>query len=142
MRIDTYLTFKDQAEAAFTFYQQVLGGTLEAMIRYGDGPGCPDGEPVPDEIKHRIMHACLKIDEQMLMASDSYAGQPYDGIKGCMVTLSYEDNAEAERVFKALGADGKIEMPFEETFWAERFGCVVDRFGVTWGVNGKPKPLG
>jgi len=26
-------------------------------------------------------------------------------------------------------------MPFEKTFWAERFGMLTDRFGVSWMVN-------
>jgi PhnB protein len=26
-------------------------------------------------------------------------------------------------------------MPIERTFWAERFGMVVDRFGTPWMVN-------
>jgi PhnB protein len=26
-------------------------------------------------------------------------------------------------------------MPLEKTFWAERFGMVVDRFGVPWLIN-------
>jgi PhnB protein len=26
-------------------------------------------------------------------------------------------------------------MPFAKTFWAERFGMCVDRFGVPWMVN-------
>jgi PhnB protein len=26
-------------------------------------------------------------------------------------------------------------MPFAETFWATRFGTVVDRFGVPWMLN-------
>ena len=31
-------------------------------------------------------------------------------------------------------------MPLGDTFWAESFGMVTDRFGVPWGVNGGPKP--
>ena len=31
-------------------------------------------------------------------------------------------------------------MPLEKTFWAERFGTVVDRFGVNWSINcGQPE---
>lgn len=141
MRIDAYLTFEDQTEAAFTFYQKCLGGKLD-MMRFADMPGeggCPGGEPLPESAKNRIMHASLALEDQLLMASDSFPDQPYEGIKGCMVALSYEDNAEAERVYGALLEGGKAIMPMEEAFWAERFGMLVDRFGVTWGVNGKSK---
>lgn len=135
MRIDPYLTFEDQTEAAFTFYQKCLGGELN-LIRFGDAPGCED---VPAEAHGRVMNAALRIDDRMLMASDSFPGQPYEGIKGCMIALSYDDNAEAERVFEALLKGGQKTMGWEETFWAERFGMLTDRFGVNWAVNGKSK---
>jgi len=28
-----------------------------------------------------------------------------------------------------------VQMPLEATFWAARFGMLVDRFGVAWMVN-------
>jgi PhnB protein len=28
-----------------------------------------------------------------------------------------------------------ITMPIGETFWADRFGMVIDRFGTPWMVN-------
>ena len=28
-------------------------------------------------------------------------------------------------------------MPFNETFWARKFGMVTDRFGCHWMVNGE-----
>jgi uncharacterized glyoxalase superfamily protein PhnB len=33
------------------------------------------------------------------------------------------------------GSAGTIVVPMEKTFWAERFGVVVDRFGITWSIN-------
>ena len=47
---------------------------------------------------------------------------------------------QAEQVFRQLSDGGTIQMPFEETFWAVRFGVVVDRFGIGWMINvGKPE---
>ncbi|PMZ36688.1 VOC family protein, partial [Pseudomonas sp. GW247-3R2A] len=51
------------------------------------------------------------------------------------VSLNVDSIAEAQRVFDALSEDGKVQMPLEETFWAARFGMLVDRFGVSWMVN-------
>jgi PhnB protein len=32
-------------------------------------------------------------------------------------------------------------MPIQETFWAQRFGMLVDRFGTPWMINcEKPRP--
>ena len=49
--------------------------------------------------------------------------------------MNVDSVAEAERVFGALAEDGKVQMPLDKTFWAERFGMLVDRFGVSWMVN-------
>jgi PhnB protein len=34
-----------------------------------------------------------------------------------------------------LAENGTVKMPFEKTFWADRFGMVVDRFGTPWMIN-------
>jgi uncharacterized glyoxalase superfamily protein PhnB len=52
-----------------------------------------------------------------------------------LMKLQIETPAEAERVFKALAAQGSVQMPIQETFWAQRFGMLVDRFGVPWIIN-------
>jgi PhnB protein len=56
-------------------------------------------------------------------------------MSGCSVSLNVDSIAEAERIFAALSEDGSIQMPLEATFWAARFGMLVDRFGVSWMVN-------
>jgi PhnB protein len=35
----------------------------------------------------------------------------------------------------ALAEQGTVQIPFGETFWALRFGMVVDRFGMPWLIN-------
>lgn len=54
--------------------------------------------------------------------------------KGFSLSVRLKGAEEAERVFREL-ADGGSVMPLEKTFWAERFGMVVDRFGVPWLIN-------
>jgi PhnB protein len=51
------------------------------------------------------------------------------------LTLQIKDTARAEEVFRGLADGGTVTMPFEETFWAARFGMLVDRFGTPWMVN-------
>jgi PhnB protein len=139
MRIDPYLILDGQCEAAFTFYQQCLGGTIEALLRYSDAPESGDGEPgcgpVPAEFANKIMHASLIFDGQRLMASDTMPSVPYEGIKGCSVSLNVDSIAEAERIFAALAENGTVQMPLGKTFWAARFGVCTDRFGVPWMIN-------
>ncbi|EIK54026.1 MAG: VOC family protein [Pseudomonas sp.] len=136
MKLSTYLTFDGQAREAFTFYQQVLGGTLE-MMTFAQAP---EAEHFPAEHRERIMHVCLTLDDYRLMASDTMPGMDcgsgtYEGIKGCSISLHPDSVAEGERLFAGLSAGGQVVMPMEKTFWAERFGMFTDRFGVSWMVN-------
>lgn len=132
MKINPYLVFNGDCKAAFTFYEHCLQGKLEAMMTFGETPAA---EHVPKEHHALIIHTCLKIGDQRLMASDTTPDRPSQGMSGCSISLNVDSIAEAERVFKALAEGGRVEMPLEATFWAARFGMLVDRFGVSWMVN-------
>jgi PhnB protein len=132
MQLNPYLTFNGQCEAAFKYYAKVLGGNIEAMIPY---KGSPVEEQVPPEFSSKILHARLSVDNGVLMGSDD--GQPgrYEEPKGISVALNLSNPADAERIFQALSVNGKVKMPFQETFWAARFGTLVDQFGIPWMLN-------
>jgi PhnB protein len=133
MKINPYLNFDGQCEEAFTFYAECLGGQVDCMFRFGETPA---GEHVPPDHRNKIMHARIAVGDQVLMGSDSTPDHPYEGVNGYSVSLNVDKPAEAERIFKAFSAGAKtVIMPLEQTFWAERFGMLVDRFGVPWMVN-------
>jgi uncharacterized glyoxalase superfamily protein PhnB len=73
-------------------------------------------------------------DEVVLMGGDRPPGgdQPAGGFS---VSLHVDSAEEADRIYTALLEDGRVTMPMERTFWAERFGMLVDRFGTPWMVN-------
>ncbi|MEX0717299.1 MAG: VOC family protein [Planctomycetaceae bacterium] len=136
MHLVSYLSFDKQCRAAFEFYQKVLGGEMYAMT-FGEMP--PGEYEAPPESRDLIMHACLNIGDQMLMGADCPPTHPYEGVKGCSVSIMVDTADEAQRVFDALAEGGNVLMPLQETFWAIRFGMLTDRFGVPWMVNcGKP----
>ena len=131
MHLNPYLTFNGQCEAAFRFYAECLGGQIVAIMTHADAPAEAQISP---EWRNKIMHARLAVGDTLLMGSDSPPAH-HENIKGCSVALQIETPAEAERVFKALAAQGTVQMPLQETFWAQRFGMLVDRFGVPWFIN-------
>lgn len=135
MNLNAYLFFDGTCEAAFTFYAQCLGGEVQALLRYADSP---EGPPPAEMDRDRIMHGCIRIGEQVLMGTDCSNGEPYAGIRGCSLTLTVDSVEQAERLFTALGEGGQVQKPLAQTFWAERFGVVVDRFGVSWMINYAP----
>jgi PhnB protein len=59
----------------------------------------------------------------------------YEEPKGFSLSLGIKSTADAERIFHELARDGKVVVPLEKTFWASRFGMVVDRFGIPWLIN-------
>ena len=131
MDLNTYLSFDGTCEAAFKFYETVLGGKIVAMMTYADMPGSTQ---MSKDTQNRIMHARLQFGDKLLMASDAPPDR-FEAAKGFHVMLGVKDAAEAERLFEALAAGGTITMPIQGTFWAERFGMLVDRFGTPWMVN-------
>ena len=131
MQMNPYLSFNGQCEAAFKFYVQCLGGQLGAIFRYA---GIPFADQVPADWQDKVMHGSVKVGEQLLAGAD-VAPDRYEAPKGFSLSLQMKDPAEAERVFRELGKDGKVTVPLEKTFWAERFGAVIDRFGIQWLIN-------
>lgn len=132
-----YLGFNGNCAEAMRYYERVLGGKLEKFITAADMPHLGEACVGSD----RIMHACLVAGDLLLMAGDSPEHLPYEGMKGFNLTLTYGDVSDAERVFNALSDGGTVTMPFQEQFWAERAGMVVDRFGTPWIVNGVVKEV-
>jgi len=132
MRLDTYLSFDGTCREAFTFYAELLGGRVAAMMPFAGSPMC---DSVGADERDRIMHGCIVIDGHLLMGTDATEQHPYAGMTGAHVIASVQTPAEAERVFAALADRGTIVMPLQETFWAQRYGMTVDRFGVQWMVN-------
>lgn len=88
----------------------------------------------PAEYAGKIMHATIQIGDVTVMVADSPPGY-YQKPEGFCVSLSFDDVAEAERVFEALSENGKVNMPLQQTFWAKKFGMLIDQFGIPWMVN-------
>jgi PhnB protein len=129
----TYLSFDGHCEAAFKHYEKILGGKILMMMRYADAPAGA-GVPQNPETAARIMHARLQVGDRTLMGADAppqFASNP----QGFSVSIQVDDAAEAERIFRALGEGGVVRMPLGETFWAQRFGMLIDKFGTPWMVN-------
>ena len=131
MQLNPYLTFNGECEAAFKFYERCLGGKIEFMLTHGNSPMA---EQAPAAWRDKIMHARLVVGDKILMGSDA-PPERYEGPKGFSVSLGIDTPAEAERIFGALAENGTVRMPLHETFWALRFGTLVDRFGIPGMVN-------
>lgn len=129
MHLNPYLYFNGQCEAAFRFYEECLGGKIALMMTY---EGSPMADQAPPGWGKKILHGTLNVGDIVLQGADSPQQKEPGGFS---LSLTMDKPVDADRIFHTLAETGKVQLPIQETFWALRFGMVVDRFGVPWMIN-------
>lgn len=140
MRLIPFLGFSGQAHDAMAFYAKALGGQVTSEMKYRDMPpsdGSPGCNEMPPETLDHVAHSQLEIGTAILMAADGPGGG-----EGGSTTINVDVDSieEAQRVFAALAEGGQVQMPIAETFWAHRWGMLIDRYGKPWMVNCMKQP--
>jgi PhnB protein len=131
MRIEPRLSlvFNGDCDAAFAVYQECLEGTVTFRLTWGNSPMA--GHAPPDW-HDKILHATLTVGGTSISGGDVLG---YERPQGFQIQLNIDDVAAADRVFAKLADGGHVTVPLQQTFWAQRFGALVDRFGIPWGIN-------
>jgi PhnB protein len=106
------------------------------MMAYGESPAAG---MVPEDWGKKIIHGTISISGHTLTGADVPPDR-YQRPQGFSVLLNVEDADHAARIFAALSDGGIVQMGLQETFWAARFGMLVDRFGIPWMVNCEKQP--
>ncbi len=135
--VSTYLNFNNKTEEAFNFYKSVFGGEFTNFQRFSDVPEQP-GQKMPESEMNGIMHVELvTLGGHKLMGTDAPESMGFKLIEGnnTYINLEPDTKEEAERLFNALSAGGKIEMALQEMFWGAIFGSFTDKYGINWMVN-------
>lgn len=129
MQVTPYLMLDGRCDEALLFYKKAVGAEIGVLMRFNEAP---EGACAPGS-GDKVMHSSFKIGDTLLMASDgNNAGRPE--FKGISLSINARDEADADRMFKALGEGGQVQMPMDKTFFAKRFGMVADKFGVSWMI--------
>ena len=89
---------------------------------------------MPAEWSKKILYATMSVGITLLMGSDAPVDR-YQKPQGFSVSLQTTTPEEAERAFNALSKSGSVRMPMQETFFATRFGMLVDQLGIPWMIN-------
>ena len=134
MHIQPYLFFDGRCEEAIEFYKKAIGAQVQMLMRFKDSPEKND-QCAPSDL-NKVMHAQVRVGETTVLMSDGEAKGKLK-FEGFALSLYAANEAEAERLFAALGEGGKVQMPMAKTFFSPRFGMLFDRFGVMWMVLGK-----
>jgi PhnB protein len=130
-----YLFFDGRCEEAIEFYKRALDAKVNMLMRFKDSP---EPSQIAPGSENKIMHASLNIGGTPMMMSDGRA-QNQPKFEGFSLSIDAKDAPDAERIFAALAEGGQAQMPLAETFFAQRFGMVADRFGVGWMVMAGPR---
>jgi PhnB protein len=133
MQVQPYLFFDGRCEEAVEFYRKTLGAEVQMLMRFSESPEPHQPGMVAPGSENKVMHMSLRIGDSVVMGSDGRnTGKP--NFQGFSLSLSVANDAEAERLFGALSAGGRVEVPLTKTFFSSRFGMLADRFGVGWMI--------
>jgi uncharacterized glyoxalase superfamily protein PhnB len=112
----------DDAAAAIEFYKRAFGAQEQSRM---PGPG------------GRIMHAVLKIGDSIIFVADalSNAGRSAKSLGGSPMSLHiYVENVDSHWK-QAIAAGAKESMPLADQFWGDRYGKLMDPFGIEWSLG-------
>jgi PhnB protein len=134
-----YLLFNGDCAEAMDFYAEALGGKIVTKTSLADIPG---GGFTGPEAESSMCHVRLELPGGgHLYAGDVQPGTPPIDLSPVHVAINLATAEEGERTFRALAQGGVIEMDYQPSFWAEKFGMLKDKFGVSWMVNGNLREL-
>jgi PhnB protein len=133
MNVQTTLNFYGRTEEAVGFYGRTIDAETLFLMRFRD---CPDRSQARPGMEEKIFHATIRIGDTVIMASDCGCENPSaaTAFAGFSLAVRVETPEKAERFFTDLSEGGRIQIPLLETFFAKRYGIVVDRFGISWKI--------
>ena len=126
-----YLNFNGDAAKAIKLYETALGAKTETVVPFSEAQGMD----IAPEHKKRIMHASLRIDDAVIMMSDTTPDRPVASEGNVHVSLTCDDVADMTKKFDALAVGGKVTVPLQDTFWGAKFGMLTDALGIRWMFN-------
>ena len=132
MRLDVYVNYRGRCEEAFRFYEAHLGGKISTLVRHADVPN-PNIQP---DWKDKILHAHISLGTTVLMGADIPTAEP---MRSAYLTLTLDEEVDAERVYGVLSDGGEIFMKMDKTHFANRFAMLRDRFGASWMLLHQPR---
>jgi PhnB protein len=132
--VQTYLLFDGRCDEALDFYSKTLNAEVISVARFKDSPDPAMCAPGSGD---KVMHAMFRIGNTILLASDgSCTGKP--AFQGFSLSVTARDEAEAQKLFAAIGNGGQVQMPLTKTFFSPAFGMVADKFGLSWMLYVEP----
>ena len=86
----------------------------------------------------KLMHAEMQIGDSRLMFADDFCEEMHlpplaEGRMPYLINLYVPDSDAAWK--QAVDAGCQVVFPIADQFWGDRYGQVMDPFGVTWAIS-------
>lgn len=134
LSLSPYLMMNGNTKEAIEFYKKVFNAEVLFSETFGEMPENPE-YPLPEEAKHLVSHAMIKVGDSEIMFSDNFPGQTSQIGNQVTICISSKDAEKSKHIFDSLQQDGQVKMPFQETFFSPGYGIVTDKFGITFQIH-------
>jgi len=81
------------------------------------------------------MHGIFDLNGNQFMCSDSPPIHDWGFTPAVSNYFECKDEAELERLFSKLSENGSVTMPLNNYGFSQKFGWVIDQFGMSWQLN-------
>jgi len=125
------IRFPGNCDEAITYYKEVLGAEVKAIVYNGSDPTDPNmDKSLPPNF---VTYSEVLLFGTPIMMTDGAEKKMSCG--NFSFTLSLDTEEEVTSVFNKLANGGEIVEALSTEFSGYLIGCVNDRFGISWTVS-------
>ena len=126
-KVSSFLMFEGNAEEAMNYYVSLIeDSSVTSIVRYGpEGPGAEGS----------VVQATFTLKGQEFMCIDSHVKHAFTFTPSFSIFVTCDTEDEIDRLYSVLPEDCKVLMPIGNYGFSQKFGWIVDRFGVSWQLN-------
>ena len=129
-RAFAHLSFNGNCRAAMHFYKNCFGGELNMQTL----EDMPQRHAFPPKLTQLVVHATLRSEQLILMASD-LLDEPLTNGNHMSILLECQKEGEMEAIFDKLKMGGQVTRPIQKTHWGAMIGGLTDQFGNQWMLH-------
>lgn len=124
--ITPYLNFNGNTKEVIDFYENVFEATEKQIMTF---KGMPD---VPKEMENQVLHGRLVFAGHELLFSDAMSTDPVSMGNNVTLMVSTRNEDDLNRWFSKLSEEGTVYQDLQKTFFSERYGSLMDKYGIVW----------
>jgi predicted 3-demethylubiquinone-9 3-methyltransferase (glyoxalase superfamily) len=129
-KITPFLWFDKQSEDAINFYSSCFKDSkIVSIRRYPEGPL----EGPMQGLEGKVLTAEFDLMGQRFMALDG--GPVFKFSLASSFFVNGETEEEIDNLWRQLSSGGTVLMDFQTYSFSEKFGWLIDRYGLSWQLN-------